>query len=106
MTKDADMAALQIYQVRSVWQPRVSQPALYLLQDLNGKHTVGSYYRAELYKTKPVEKNEPFTISRVIKEEKRNNKMYSLISFLGYPASYNMWIPKADIITKDSKAKK
>ena len=62
----------------------------YVLNDLNGEETVGSFYEKELQKTNQKE----FRIEKVIK--RKGNKLY--VKWKGYNNYFNIWIDKNDLI--------
>ena len=64
-------------------------PWTYILNDLNGKEIMGTFYENELQKTKQNE----FRIEKVIK--KKGDKLY--VKWKGYNNSCNRWIDKKDI---------
>ena len=61
-----------------------------LINDLNGKEIVGSFYEKELQKTNQKE----FRIEKVIK--RKGNKLY--VKWKGYNNSFNSWIDNKDLI--------
>ena len=62
----------------------------YVLNDLNGKEIVGSFYEKELQKTNQKE----FRIEKVIKN--KGKKIY--VKWKGYDNSFNSWIDKKNLI--------
>ena len=65
-------------------------PWTYVLNDLNGKEIIGTFYENELQKTKQNE----FGIEKVIK--KKGDKLY--VKWKGYDNLCNSWIDKKDIV--------
>ena len=65
-------------------------PWTYVINDLSGEKTVGSFYEKELQKTNQKE----FGIEKVIK--RKGNKLY--VKWKGYSNSFNSWIDKKDLI--------
>ena len=65
-------------------------PWTYVLNDLNGKEIIGTFYENELQKTKQNE----FRIEKVIK--RKGDKLY--VKWKGYDNSFNSWIDKKDIV--------
>ena len=65
-------------------------PWTYVINDLNGKETIGTFYEKELQKANQKE----FRIENVIK--KKGNKLY--VKWKRYDNSLNSWIDKKDII--------
>ena len=61
-------------------------PWTYVINDLNGKDIIGTFYGKELQKTN----QEEFRIEKVIK--KKGNKLY--VKWRGYDNSFNSWIDK------------
>ena len=62
----------------------------YLINDLNGEESKGSFYEKKLQKTDQKE----FRIEKVIK--KKGNKLY--VKWKGYNNYFNSWIDKKDIV--------
>ena len=65
-------------------------PWKYVLNDLNGKVIIGTFYGNKLQKTKQNE----FRIAKIIKN--KGNKLY--VKWKGYDNSFNSWIYKKDIV--------
>ena len=61
-------------------------PWTYVINDLNGKEIIGTFYEKELQKIDQQE----FRIEKVIK--KKGNKLY--VKWKGYDSSFNSWIDK------------
>ena len=64
-------------------------PWTYVVKDLNGKKTVGTFYEKE--RQKPNQKE--FRIEKVIK--KKGNKLF--LKWKGYENSFNSWIDESDL---------
>ena len=64
-------------------------PWTYVINDLNGKEIIGTFYENELQKTDQKE----FRIEKVLK--KKGDKLY--VKWKGYDNSFNTWIDKKDI---------
>ena len=62
----------------------------YIINDLNGEETIGTFYEKELQKTNQQE----FRIEKVLK--KKGDKLY--VKWKGYDNSFNSWIDKKDIV--------
>ena len=65
-------------------------PQTYIINDLNGEETTGSFYEKELQKTNQKE----FTIEKVIK--RKDDKLY--VKWKGYDNSFNSWTDKKDLV--------
>ena len=65
-------------------------PWKYVLNDLNGKEIIGTFYGNKLQKTKQNE----FRIAKIIKN--KGNKLY--VKWKGHDNSFNSWIYKKDIV--------
>ena len=65
-------------------------PWTYVINDLNGKEIIGTFYEKELQKINQQE----FRIEKVIK--KKANKLY--VTWKGYDNSFNSWIDKKDLV--------
>ena len=68
-------------------------PITYNIVDLNNEPIEGTYYAAELQKIDKSVLNEPFKIEKIIKSSKGK----SLVKYLGYPESFNEWIPNESL---------
>ena len=64
-------------------------PWTYVINDLNGKENIGTFYEKELQKTNQKE----FRIEKV--RRKKGNKLY--VKWKGYDNSFNSWIDKKDL---------
>ena len=88
------------------WISRVldTNPTTYIIKDYNGDEIKGSFYRFELQKV--AEKVE-YEISEILKERKIGpNKYEVLVSWRGYPSSFNSYIPKEHIKEYHKKKEK
>ena len=65
-------------------------PWTYVINDLNGEESIGTFYEKELQKTN----QEEFRIGKVIR--RKRDKLY--VKWKGYDNSFNSWIDKKDII--------
>ena len=63
---------------------------IYVINDLNSKEIIGTFYEKELQKTSQQE----FRIEKVIK--KKEDKLYA--KWRGYDNSINSWIDKKDLV--------
>ena len=41
--------------------------------------------------------DENFEIEKIIESKKINKNKYYLVSWLGYPSSFNSWVPESEI---------
>ena len=65
-------------------------PWTYIINDLNGEETIGTFYEKELQKTNQQE----FRIEKVIK--RKSNQLY--VKQKGYDNAFNSWIDKKDLV--------
>ena len=65
-------------------------PGTYIINDLNGEETIGTFYEKEL---QDMRQNE-FRIEKIIK--RKGDKLY--VKWKGYNNSFNSWIDKKDIV--------
>ena len=72
-----------------------TNPPSYLLEDLNGEEVKGAFYDQEIQKVKDLD--EDFEIEKIIESKKINKIKYYLVSWLGYPSSFNSWVPESKI---------
>ena len=68
-------------------------PVTYNLVDLKDEPIEGTFYTEELQKIDKSVLDEPLKIEKVIKTSKGK----SLVKYLGYPDSFNEWIPTKDL---------
>ena len=77
----------EVFVIKKVKNP---VPWTYVINDINGKEIVGTFYEKELQKTNQKE----FRIDKVIK---RNGDKLN-VKWKGYNNSFNSWIDKKDIL--------
>ena len=65
-------------------------PWAYVINDLNGKEIIGSFYEKELQRTNQKE----FRIEKILK--RKDDKLY--VKWKGYDNSFNSWINKKDLV--------
>ena len=65
-------------------------PWTYVISDLNGEESTGSFYEKELQKTN----QEKFRIEKVLKG--KGDKLY--VKWKGYGCRFNSWIDKKDLL--------
>jgi len=68
-----------------------TNPATYLLEDLNGEPIAGGWYAEELQKTK---QPNVYLVEKILRA--KGNKVY--VKWLGFDSSYNSWINKTNIL--------
>ena len=64
-------------------------PWTYVINDLNGEESIGTFYEKKLQKTN----QQKFRIEKVIK--RKDDKIY--VKWKGYDSSFNSWIDKKDL---------
>lgn len=70
-------------------------PPTYSLEDYNKEPILGSFYHHELQK---IQKPSTYKIEKILQHKQVNGETMVLVKWLGYPNSFNEWIPKASII--------
>ena len=65
-------------------------PWTYVINDLNGKEIIGTFYEKELQKTNQQE----FRIEKVLK--RKGDKLY--VKWKGYDNLFNSWIDEKDLV--------
>jgi hypothetical protein len=85
-------ASEEIFQINKVDQKSV--PVTYYLKDLSNEGVLGKFYRREL---QPVILTGEYKI-KVLKTVTENGVKKHLVSWLGYPSSFNSYIEDKDII--------
>lgn len=85
----------EIFIITKINQTRT--PHVYEIKDQAGEIIDGFFYEQEL---SPVNKNleeEEFLIDKVIKRKGKGKNAQVFVSWRGYPAKFNSWIPASDI---------
>ena len=77
----------EVFVVKKV---RNTVPWTYIINDLNGKEIIGTFYKKELQKTNKKE----FRIEKVI--SKKDDKSY--VKWKGYDSMFNSWINRKDSV--------
>ena len=77
----------EIFIIRKV---KNTAPWTYVIYDLNGEKTIGTFYEKELQSTN----QQKFRIEKVIR--KKEDKLY--VKWKGYNNSFNSWSDKKDIV--------
>ena len=72
-----------------------TKPPTYTIQDLQSEPIKGSFYEAELQKSK----QEVFRIEKVIKKRKRKNsgEEETYVKWKGYNSDFNSWVPVSEL---------
>jgi hypothetical protein len=71
---------------------------LYKLKDTKGEEVTGRFYPEEIQKIEKSDQDK-YLIDKVITSKKVHGKKYLLVSWKGWPASYNSWIPETELST-------
>jgi len=77
-------------EVFTVSKIQYKDPLMYKIQDYNHEEIAGTFYEQELQKTK----QEVYRIEKNIR--KRGNM--SLVKWVGYDNSFNLWVENKDLI--------
>lgn len=89
----------EVFTVESI--NRKYSPITFKLKDYNGEVIEGSFYRHEI---QPVtQKDDTFLVEKVIRTERRRGEPWCLVKWVGYPASMNSWVRKADVVQVSSR---
>ena len=67
-----------------------TQPRTYILKDDNDEELEGGFYFQELQK---ISEKDVFKISKIIKHRVNKRNKEVLVEWMGYPSSFNSWIP-------------
>ena len=65
---------------------------MYKVSDGDGEPVYGTFYEMELQRVAPNQDN-PWEIERIVKQRGNGARREALVSFRGWPAFYNRWIP-------------
>jgi hypothetical protein len=74
---------------------RLTDPPVYILKDYNGDVLDGTFYEPELQRV--TKTDNVYRIEHVLDERGPAGKREILVKWLGYPATFNSWIPKSNI---------
>ena len=80
--------SMELFTVNRVLQ---TAPKTYKIRDDAGEIIIGSFYSQELQK---VGDKEEYRVEKVIKKRRRGKRKELLVKWLGYPNSFNSWIPQ------------
>ena len=69
---------------------------MYKIRDDHGEEIKGSFYPQELQRVE--RKEEIYQVDAILDERGRGKKKEVLVSWQGYPPSFNSWIPASDVI--------
>ena len=75
-----------------------TQPRTYILKDDNDDELEGGFYFQELQK---VGEKDVYRISKIIRHRVSKGKKEVLVEWMGYPSSFNSWIPARNIQAYD-----
>ena len=88
------MNSVEIYRVKSA-ELKEGIP-VYRLDDLKNTAVPGVFYNNELV---PTAEKELYNIDQILKTRGKGKKKQYFVSFVGYPASFNEWIPASRLET-------
>ena len=77
----------ELEEISRINEMQMRRPVTYKLEDLNKERIDGSFYEAELQKTK----QEMFRIEKVLRRDKKNGM--ALVKWRGYSSKFNSWVP-------------
>ncbi len=83
---------------------------VYKIRDEDGEVLKGTFYTKELQLVKEDKKDKLYDIKEIVKERvvrdaKGRSKKEYLVSFVGFPAKFNQWIPEGNVKEKNKRAK-
>jgi len=82
----------EIYIINKV---KNTDPITYEIKDWEHEKIKGSFYEQELQKTELHDMN---LVEETLGEKKIKGKKWYLVKFLGYPSSFNKWLPESDFM--------
>ncbi|KAK3087426.1 hypothetical protein FSP39_005823 [Pinctada imbricata] len=68
----------------------------YTLKDYSNEEIIGNFYQSELQKA-VIDDNATYTVEKVLRKRKRNNKEEVLVKWLGWDKKFNSWIPLSEL---------
>ena len=72
------------------------KPPVYKIADYHGDELEGTFYEPELQKVIKTD-SDYYRVERVIKSRMRNKQKEHFVKWLGYPDSFNSWIPASNV---------
>ena len=86
----------EIFQIKTVVN---RNPVVYRIVDMNREDIVGTFYEQELIPAKPPSDDDLYLIDKILKTRKvRGGKKEYFVSYVGWPKSFNSWIPETDVV--------
>src|SRR5579859_1398753 len=80
-------------------------PVVYRLVDLQDDEIMGTFYEQELVRSKRPSSKDLHTIDKILRRRTGKNGVREvLVSYLGWPKSFNAWIKESSIITPATAA--
>ena len=73
------------------------RPVVYTLEDLNGEVLAGTFYEVELQHVTTTPED-VYQVEEILKTEHRRGKPFHWVKWLGWPSSFNSWIPATALI--------
>lgn len=83
-------------EIFSISDRHTMDPVVYKLKDDSGEVLEGSWYEKELQKVDTSE--EVYTIEKIVGTRKVNGKIQYLVRWAGYPASFDSYVDKKDML--------
>ncbi len=74
------------------------EPVTYSLTDLMDDPIAGHYYEPQLTKSPTPDSGNFFKMEKIIAERVENGHRECLVKYLHYPAKFNRWVRKADLL--------
>ncbi len=94
--KSFDSPNYQLFRIARVDAGKV--PVLYKLEDLLNDPVEGYFYKEQLTKTNAPIDGETFRVEDILEEKIINGVDSIYVKFLHYPAKFNMWIPRSNMV--------
>ena len=69
---------------------------MYKIADYHGNELEGTFYEQELQNIIKTD-SDYYRVEKVIKSRMRNRQKEYFVKWLGYPDSFNSWIPASDV---------
>ena len=79
----------------TVTKLQLTSPPVYTLKDYHGEELKGTFYEPELQRV--IKTDDVYKIETILEERGQKSRREILVKWLGYPTSFNSWIPKHDL---------
>ena len=85
----------EIFKIIRVLKHR--KPPVYEIEDLNGETVDGIFYEEELSVIDKSISEASYKIDKILKTSGSDSRKKYFVSWVGYPSTFNSWVPASDM---------